>query len=290
MNKTAEVKSKTIQTKIHSYWFNIANETECTAYNALVEKLRATPGRGSWMNSWGGKETRSHGNGTVTVLLETSCLFGNQWNTSEDSPEPFRNFRVFDWYEEYLPCGNSKIKTGHYLDITEEMIRIRQTVLQCGYCGKLYAEGKRGFCSSCLDSPYLKETELHLLRLVPIVESFGANRAELTPEESAELLPLYVVRQTTGNESRAVKAKQNTRRRIEEKYQKEKQNTETEYKGFIWLLDHDVNVENVIFYNHTGKFSFGWRQPLEPAVKSKLLDLLCEFPFEYEFAADKGGC
>jgi hypothetical protein len=274
--------SKTLTTKLHSYWFDIGNPSEAKAYAELCEKLRTTPGRGSFMNCWASNRETSHGNGTVTAILETSCLFGNQWNTSEDSPEPFKNHRVFDWYEPIYT--NRSIKAGHYLDITSEMISVRQTTLQCGYCGKLYVEGKPGFCSACLDSPYLKQEELPLLRLLPVADSFGANRAPLTPEESAELLPLYVSRQTTGSESRALKARQAQFQRIEEKYRKEKQATEEEFQGMKWLWEHSVNLENVIYYSHTQKFSFGWRQPLAPSVKSALLDLLCEFPFEYEFA------
>jgi hypothetical protein len=280
-----DTKEKTLATKLHSYWFDVSNPTERAAYEALCETLRSTPGRGSFMNCWANPNEKSHGNGTVTVELETSFLFGNQWNTSEISPEPFRNFRVFDWYEPIYP--NRKIKAGHYLDITAEMIAVRGTTLQCGYCGKLYANGKPGFCSACLDSPYLKEKELHLLRLLPVAESFGANRAELTAEERAELLPLYVERQTTGKDSRALKARQAQFRRIEEKYQKEKRANETEHAGMVWLWEHAVNLDNVIYYSHTDKFSFGWREPLEESVKSRLLDLLCEFPFEYEFASKR---
>jgi hypothetical protein len=280
-----ETAQKTLTTKLHSYWFDIGNPSEAAAYNELCEKLRNTPGRGSWMHVWADTRERSHGNGTLTVELETSCLFGNQWNTSADSPEPFRNHRVFDWYEGIYP--NRSIRSGHYLDITAEMIAVRAITLQCGYCGAHYRDGKPGFCSACLDSPYLKETELRLLRLLPVAESFGADRAELTAEERAELLPLYVARQTTGSESRALKARQAAFQRIEEKYRKEKHAVEEEYRGFLWLWEHAVNLDNVIYYSHTGKFSFGWREPLSESVKSRLLDLLVEFPFEYEFASKR---
>lgn len=280
-----ETKQATLTTKLHSYWFDISDAAQAVAYEALCEVLRNTPGRGHWMHAWADTRERSHGNGTVTAELETSCLFGNQWNTSDASPSPFTNYRVFDWYEGIYP--NRKIRSGHYLDITAEMIAVRATTLQCGYCGKHFPDGKPGFCDACLDSPYLAEKDLHLLRLLPVAESFGGNRAELTADEQAALLPLYVARQTTGTESRALKARQAQFRRIEEKYRKEKAAVETEYRGFVWLWEHSVNLENVIYYSHTGKFSFGWREPLSEAVKSRLLDLLCEFPYEYEFASKR---
>jgi hypothetical protein len=282
-----ETKEKTLTTKLHSYWFDVSNPTERAAYDAMRAEIEANgTGRGHWMHAWGGKHEH-WGNGVCTVELETKFLFGNQWNTSADSPA-HPNARLFDHYEEYMPTGmNKSIKSGHWLEITPEMAAIRASTLQCGYCGNHFPDGKPGFCSACLDSPYLKEAELHLLRLLPVADSFGGNRAELTEAERAELLPLYVARQTTGTESRALKARQEQFRRIEEKYRKEKAAVETEYRGFLWLWEHSVNLENVIYYSHTGKFSFGWREPLSEAVKSRLLDLLCEFPYEYEFASKR---
>jgi hypothetical protein len=166
------------------------------------------------------------------------------------------------------------------------MRAIRQTTLVCGYCGKHYPNGQAGFCQACLDSPYLKESDLFLLRLLPVALHFPT-REPLTEAERTELLPRYISRQTSGSESRALKARQASFRRIEEKYRKEKAAVEEEYRGMLWLWEHAVNLENVIYYSHTGKFSFGWRSPIEPSVKSRLLDLLCEFPFEYEFAENK---
>jgi hypothetical protein len=284
-----DTKGKVLSTRLHSYWFNVANATEREAYEKMCAEIKANSvGRGQWMNCIStSKESREWGNGTCTVELETNFLFGNQWNTSADSPAK-PNARVFDWYEEYMPQGmNKNIKSGHWLEITPDMAAIRRTTLQCGYCGKHYPDGKPGFCSACLDSPYLKETELYLLRLLPVADSFGGNRAKLTDVEQAELLPLYVTRQTTGSESRALKARQAQFQRIEEKHRKEKAAVEEEYRGMLWLWDHSVSLENVIYYSQTQKFSFGWREPLAESVKSRLLDLLCEFPFEYEFASKR---
>ena len=274
-----------MQTKIHCYWFNIGNETEKTAYEEMRAKLESD-GR-NFFNVISLDKDRASGNGTGTIELETNSFFSNQWNTTADSPT-HPNARVFDWYEEYMPQRtNQKIKSGHWLEITPEMEAIRKTTLVCGYCGKHVQNGAPGFCNACLDSPYLKESELNLLRLLPVA-IHNPRREPLTEQEQAELLPAYVSRQTLGADSRAVKTLAATRKRIEDKFRKETRNAKTEHDGFIWLLDRGVNTENVIFYSHAGKFSFGWLRPLESAVKSKLLDLLCEFPFEYEFSS-KGG-
>ena len=54
-------------------------------------------------------------------------------------------------------------------------------------------------------------------------------------------------------------------------------------EAYTWLLDNGfTDLDNVIYYNHTKTFCFGWRNSLSDKEKSKLLDILCEFPFEYE--------
>jgi hypothetical protein len=270
-----------MKTKLHSYHFDISKPDQNAAYESLVARLTADEGR-RFFNVYA--MNGEHKTITGEVTLETKHLFADQWNTSSDSPTN-PNARIFDWYEGIFP--NKKIKQGHWLEITDEMRSVRQTTLICGYCGKNYANGSEGsFCTSCLDSAYLKETELHLLRLLP-VGLFMPKRQPLAQSELEQLLPLYVDRQTKGNDSRAVKAKADARRRVVEKYTDAKDAIETEYKGFSWLLDHDISVDNVIFYSHTGKFCFGWRNPLSESVKSNLLDQLAEFLFDYEFATDK---
>ena len=183
----------------------------------------------------------------------------------------------FDWYEGIYP--NKKIRQGHYLNITDEMRAVRQHTLSCGYCGKQIQDSDPhdAFCDRCLDSEYLKEEELHLLRLMSTVESFPT-RAPLTDAELAELLPRYVARQTTGKDSRAVQLRIRTRQRVEEKHSREIAAAEDEYKGMIWLLDHDINVANCIFYSHTRRFCFGWQSPLCESVRSALLDATGRIP------------
>jgi hypothetical protein len=54
-------------------------------------------------------------------------------------------------------------------------------------------------------------------------------------------------------------------------------------------MDHGYrDIDNVIYYTHTGKFGFGWRTPLDAAEVSALLDIITEFPYLYEIKAADG--
>jgi hypothetical protein len=53
----------------------------------------------------------------------------------------------------------------------------------------------------------------------------------------------------------------------------------------LWLLDHDIKLDNVIWYSHTDRVCFGWRDKVSDAFASQLLDLASEFPFDYDIKA-----
>ena len=53
-------------------------------------------------------------------------------------------------------------------------------------------------------------------------------------------------------------------------------------------MDHGVSIDNCIYYSHTGRFGFGWREPVGQAVYSALVDVLCEFPFDYDIKKAEG--
>jgi hypothetical protein len=55
-----------------------------------------------------------------------------------------------------------------------------------------------------------------------------------------------------------------------------------EYRGKLWLLEHGIDTGNAIYYSHTGRWCFGWYKPLTEALKSSLLDVLTEFPYDYD--------
>lgn len=221
-----------------------------------------------------------------SILLETEHIFGNQWNTTPDEYSE-KGFRVFNWFKHY---DVRTMAIGHYLLINEAMRKVCRLSHTCGYCGsQFYGEQHAGrFCGLCLDSEYLQEKDLNLLRLMPVSlqGSHKATRPELTSIEIAEIMPVYIEQQTEAKNSRAVKRREKQRTDLEHKYELEIMHAKTEHDGFLWLLDRNINIDNVIYYPHTSKFCFGWRGPLSKEVKSRMLDLLSEFPFDYEFHKD----
>ncbi len=52
--------------------------------------------------------------------------------------------------------------------------------------------------------------------------------------------------------------------------------------GTLWLIDHGLETDNAIYYAHTGRWCFGWRTALTPSAISKWLDVLAEFPYDYD--------
>jgi len=278
---------QTLKTKIHTYSFNTAKPAEAAAYAELCARLRAD-GRDFFHVL---ADTRNSSNYPTfadgqEIELETDCLFSNQWNST--------TARVFDWYEGIY--SNRAMRIGHYLEITDEMRAIREKTLVCGYCGAKYPEGINygpynpnftgQFCIRCLDSEYLKPADLPLLRLLPVAQHMP-KRAELTDQERAELMPQYIARQTTGNDSRAVARAAKIRADVESKYAKAKETAEAEYRGMTWLLDRGVSVDNCIYYNHTKKFSFGWRSPVSVDVEIALRAMLAEFPYAFDIKIDQ---
>lgn len=272
-----------LKTRLHTYNFDTRKPDDAAAYKALVKALKATSGRGHKMHSIPSGNGRSQQ--ARAVELETAHVFSNQWNTAD-------GHRVFDWYEAAVFDNGREMthrKWGHYLDITPEMVALRQDQLVCGYCGTRHAQSDGAvidsFCDKCLDSPYLKAGELHLLRLRPVAEHFP-ERASLTVAESAELLPRYAQRQTTGADSRNAQKLAKQRERVELDYRRAIAAATAKHDGLLWLMDRGVGIDNCIYYSHTDIFCFGWRSPVSEAVRSSLLDALVEFPFNYEIKVE----
>lgn len=277
-----------MKTKLHHYSFTLPKDKE--AYQAMAKEIEANgpEGRGRWMHALGNGRFDYSKAGTVEeVELDPSCLFENQWNETTESG----NRRLFDWYEEAIfneGRENKNVKRGHWLEITAEMTAARTDVRKCGYCGKHYGPlhdpipGE--FCTACLDSAYLKESDLHLLRLLPLVGL--QKREKLTEAESAALLPAYVDRQTTGTDSRAKQRRDKQRADVVKEYERDTANAKTKHDGKLWLWDRGFDLDNVTYYSHTGKFGFGWRSPLSDSVASKLLDIISEFPYPYEIKSE----
>lgn len=277
-----------MKTTLHRYYFDLDKPAEKEAYQALTAQLNVSHA-GKFFNVLADtKREFKASNTTETVELDTSCLFENQWN--EEGAE---GRRLFDWYEAiYYNNGrkNERIKGGHWLELTPEMEHARTHTLQCGYCGKYVREGepRKWHCEKCIGSEHLKETEIGLLRLRPVADKDRS--FDLTDEEKTELVPLYKVAQGLGQITRDQEKASRNRRRIaelipeaEKKAAELIENARIETKAQTWLMDNGLNLlGNCIYYSHTKRFGFGWRTPLTAEEKSKLLDVISEFPFDYD--------
>lgn len=277
-----------MKTKLHYYQIDTSTKAGQARYNALCHEIEANcpEARGRKMREIPQRRGQGLDDGqTEEVEIETAHIFENQWNATDR--------RVFDWWEEaHFENGREsfRVRVGHWLEITPEMAAARRDTVKCGYCGAHYGPlhgrsyPQHGFCIECLDFAYLKESDLHLLRLLPLVGH--QERAPLTEEERATVLPTYVKRQTTGADSRAKARRDEQRAEVLAEYEKTTTAATEERDGLLWLWDHGMDLENVIYYSHTRKFSFGWRSPLSDSVVSALLDLMSEFPYSYEIKGE----
>ena len=58
---------------------------------------------------------------------------------------------------------------------------------------------------------------------------------------------------------------------------------EIETEAYTYLINNKYfDLDNVIYYTHTKRFCFGWRNPLGERTKSFLCSILEEFPFDYD--------
>lgn len=292
----------TLPATLHFYYLDTRDPDQLAQWNELKKRMRAEESagtRGHKMHSHSGKGGPDKRTDSLPVQIELAHMFENQWNTAPFEGFP-QGYRAFDFYQHYewRSEGRSPLKRGHWLELTPELIQARRETVTCQYCGKHYGPFHEpapasGFCQACLDSPYLKQTELHLLRLRALspdsyVRKPGSTEYEhvirppLTAEEQSLLVPLYIQRQTTGNDSRAKARIDKQRADVIAKHEKETRDAQIERDGMLWLWEKGMDLDNVLFYSHTQRFGFGWRSPLGDDVVSALLDIVSEFPFAYE--------
>lgn len=278
-----------MKTELHVYFFDVDIPSQAKEWTELQETLKA---RGLECFRASGEYHRPFADvgPVVPITLETNHLFRNQWNTGPieglETSKGSTGFRVFDWALGVY--HNRSIMAGHYLTQTPEMREIRRNTMACGYCGKQQpAQNGAVFCDKCMDSEYLKSSELPLLRMVSIEDS-DKRRPELTQAERDYLMPLYVTAQTTGSTERGIRRLAKARKDVESTYQSAIANATAERDGMRWLIDQGFNTSNVIYYSHTGRFGFGWRQPVGPDVLSRLLEVISEFPGNYDIKCADG--
>lgn len=215
------------------------------------------------------------------VHLEQGYLFGNQWNTVE-------GFRVFDFAIHQWP-NNRSLFDVQWLELDERHAQLRREWTKCGYCGALeHAPKGYVFCPHCLGSEYLKREDLKLTRMRPVADEDSGPRPELTEAEAAHLVPLYIEAQTHGNTERDKARIAKARADLVKERDTAIRVANTKHDGFMWLMDRGIKTDNVIYYSHTDRFSFGWRQPVDADVVSRILDVISEFPFQYEIKCADG--
>jgi len=280
-SKKVEKLMENLKTTYHAYCFRLTDADQAEAWRKLQSQLC---GEGlKCFETLGGKSFCNSKLSGVEVELETKWLFSNQWNTAPIPGVSASGLRVFDWAKD-APSPNGcpgTIARGHYLEQTQAMRDARHNTLKCRYCGHMELRSAGlVFCPACFGSEYLTEDYLYLTRLMFIDDNDDCQ--PLTSDELEYLLPRYVDAQTKGKAAWSKKRLAEQRESLQRDYKKGLDVVKTKYNGFTWLLDHDVNIDNCLYYSHTNKFSFGWKSPVSAAVKSALLDILCEFPFDYE--------
>ena len=102
---------------------------------------------------------------------------------------------------------------------------------------------------------------------------------EVVKDVAAEPYP-YTQKVSTPETREA--ARQKKRQGLIDDAAKKSQQRQAELDGKLWLMDHGLDIENVIYYSHRDIFTFGWRELLTFEEQSAIRDVISEFPFEYE--------
>lgn len=259
-----------MKTTLTCYDFNISSPTEKESYLELTAKLKKTNGKcfQVFPHPTGTRPPEGEINLDVSNIKN---IWENQWNTT-------CGFRVFDWYEAVNP--NRDIKRGYYLDVTAEMKSLRDNLLRCGYCGHTTTDTSQKFCTSCIGSTYIREEYLHLLRMMPMSTK---RRKTLTPDELSHLTTeLNKAKVKAIHREYSADEKEHQFKEEEKIFRESVEKAENRFTGFNFLLENNISQDNCIYYNHTGVFCFGWRNPLPDAAADYLEELLEDFPAKYE--------
>lgn len=251
---------ETSAVKAIGYYYDISIPEHAEQYQKIVDLMKSRK-----VVLWDIHHTKqsksfNFSNSGQIIDIETKCLFANQWNTRCGK-------RVFEWSEIAYP--NKNIKKGYYLVLPPEFDQLLKDTFKCGYCGHQYHKPEQKWCDKCLGSEHLKEHELWLLRLKPLR---GAIPKLEVPDELKEK---YRVAQ----EKATVILCNKEMERLRENYKKTERDNGIEFRAKIWLLEHNIPLDNFIFYKHTQKLTFGWRTPLNENQIESLKLKLNGFPF-----------
>lgn len=228
---------------------------------------------------WGGAcaSIVGPGGGPEGLLeLEPAFLFADQVNAG--------GFRVFDWFEDAHPNLAPTYRRGHYIAPGpgwEALKALRAAHYVCGYCGNRHQGHDAPLtCGKCLGSKYLKPDTLHLLTMQPLT---GPRRAEsATPS-----LEAYEAAQTAARAAYRV-AQTARRRELAERVAVEAEKKIDEVRKEAALkravLRADLDVDNFIYYPHTGECVFGWLKGCTQEESEAIRSAGLEFDFKIKMA------
>jgi len=266
-------------TKVHCFKYNNAE-----GYAPLREKLALTHGREfdalSVYQSADKLRADIEKLDGKQIELATKQLFNNQWNTVEGCITPL-GARVFDWrHYRRISNGDAPLTfNGYWLEQTPEMIEIRSNIVTCGYCGRQYTDRPSGsWCDACLGSEYLAEDTLHLLKLIPVAEDVikSGVRDGQPPED---VVARYHKEQQRCSVAREKKGHARMLRSLKLKIE----SVEKEFEAAKWMINHNVPMDNVIYYIHTDMFTFGWDTTLSSEARVRIEQRMEGFPYKWSF-------
>ena len=184
--------------------------------------------------------------GIVTVELDNEFLFSNQFNT-------FSGYRLFDY------AVHDSMKKGYFLDLDSKMRldEMRSARYACGYCGKQYvatdAESESHWCHNCLGSRYLREDELWLTELFPVLK-YGINDRENRMKNHSKVPQSIIDIYRRKQRESLIKRK---RLFIQKQHEKIKEiEHETEVLTDVYNRGIDPTDVDAVYYKHSHKLSF----------------------------------
>jgi hypothetical protein len=259
---------KTINVHVNAYYFDISNETEKTDYLQICEIAKKAGFK--LFDCINGKTSLENTRFFEKIsdedfTVDTKYIFDNQLNTDGEN-----GYRLHFWYESIFP--NRKIKCGYYLsgDI-QEYINLTKKVHKCSYCGAQYSENtESGYCNKCIKSEYLKQDQLHLLKLQPVfTKTLPEN---ITPQW---LIDLYISEHKTLECDLIQKEISNLI--VSRDKAINKINAEFSVKNEI--LRHGQTCKNFIYYDHTNTGVFNWLDFHAKISESEFSDLIAKIDF-----------
>ncbi len=268
-----------IKVKINKYYLNISDDKDAKEYEKIKETCKA-----NGFELFDAYSHESQGNFTKMPseqVIEENYLFDNQYNTAE-------GYRIFNWYESYSHHDKDR-KNGYYLtgDL-EQLKQAKDRQLICGYCGKRYDAiealgSKLIFCNACIGSEFLKESNLHLLRLKAVSDK--RDRKQLSDTEKKELLEIFHQEQKKAHKVRLAKRLEADKNKLK----KELESLKLQSDFYTKLLDFGV-YQKPIYYSHINSFVFNWREEMSDSEILALQKKLVGFPFVYSIKGAENVC